>query len=217
MRNTSAFFLLLAATAMLYSSCKKDPVNPNVITKTYYFQAVLDGDTVTYQDGSDNYVNIVGDFFGGQVLNGWEYAPFTCIADAAAASNANPTTLASSGAVSVIAMTSSQITTLQAYQTLFSTGVFDYGRLSRVATDSATAGAFVSIFDDASVEWNTNNGQQDSTASFVLTEYYASVDNNRFPATQQVFTAEFNCKVFNAAGASKNLTGGKVKGRMIVF
>lgn len=217
MRNSTRLALLALLSGLAFIGCKKDDPNPHELTQDYYYQFVLDGDTTTYQEDIDRYGNIVGDFFGGEVVNGWEYAPFTCLASAAAVANPNPSTLTASGAVAVIAMPAAEITTSTAYQALVTTGSLPYGVLSRDPADSAQAGVFVSIYDADGVEWNTNNGPQDGTETFIVTEYLAQADNARTPPTSRVFAANFSCKVYNASGASKVLTGGKVRGRLMIF
>jgi|GEM_PF-6177722 hypothetical protein len=219
MKFHSTLTIILASLFFATGCMDESPLNPHDLTKPYYFQAVLDGDTVTYQEDVEGYGNIVGDFYGGELPNGWEYAPFTCLAGPAAVASGSPSPsdLAQSGAVSVVAITPAQITSLPAYRALVQGGQLGFGYLSRNPTENGTAGAFVSVYDGNGIEWNTNFGPQDSTANFSITEYYGSIDNDRFPPTQQVFAAEFNCKVYNAAGASKVLTAGKVRGRLIIF
>jgi hypothetical protein len=196
-------------------SCRDDePVNPNVITKDYYFQAVLDGDTVTYQESVDEYTNIVGDFYGAQSANGLFYCPFTCIAKNTAATNPVPSELAKSGALGIIAPSASVANTVATYAALVQTGTYQVGRLPRDTSQTGISGFFVSVFDKDGVEWNTNNGPL-GTGTCAVTEYSTYVDNTRIPATQRLFAATFNCTVYNAGGQSKALTGGKVRGRMI--
>lgn len=216
MRTRNSIFALLLLGSLFVVSCKDDePVNPNEITKDYYFQAVLDGDTVTYQEAVDDYYNIVGDFYGAQAANGWSYVPFTCIAKNAAATNPIPTNLAKSGALGIVTIANSQ-TTQSAYENLVATGTFPIGRVARDTSQTAVAGAFISVFDANGVEWNTDNGPL-GTGSVVVSEYTSSVDNNRIPASHRVFSATFNCTVYNSTGDSKVLTGGKVRGRMILW
>ena len=209
------FFLL--ATLLVFSSCKEedDDLNPNLIIQDFYFQAVLDGDTVTYQDGLKDYGNIVGDFYGSQANGEWVYAPFTCIASNDAVTNPLPALLAESGAVSIIIPSPDQKSTVQEYQSLVTTGTFPIGYLPRSAADSAITGAFISIFDADAVEWNTNNGPTAPAGSVVVNEYSTFVDNDRIPATQKIFSASFECTVYNSAGQSKQVTGGLIRGRMI--
>lgn len=209
--------LVLAFTGLTFTACKdKDPVNPNEITEDYYFQAVLDGDTVTYQEGIDDYYNIVGDFAGLDAANGWCYTPFTCIAKNAAATNPTPANLAKSGAVGIVGITSSQVNSQSAYESLVSTGTLQIGRVARDSGATAVSGAFISLMDENGVEWNTDNGPL-GTGSLVITEYAAVADNDRLPATHRIVSATFTCTVYNAAGLSKSLTGGKVRGRMILW
>ncbi len=218
MPKINSLIALCFLATLLVMSCKDDePINPNVITKEYYFQAVLDGDTVTYQEGVDEYTNIVGDFYYGlQASNGTTYAPFTCIANNAAATNPIPSVLAKSGALSVIALPTGSAGTLATYSALVKTGSLQVGRLPRDTSQTAVAGFFVSIFDKDGVEWNTNNGPL-GTGTAVVNEYTTYVDNTRIPATQRIFAATFGCTVYNAAGQSKVVTGGKVRGRLILW
>ena len=217
MRKTPTLLAICLLSTILVLSCKDDaPINPNVITKEYYLQAVLDGDTVTYQEGVDEYTNIVGDFWGQRAANGYAYSPFTCIANNVAATNPVPATLAKSGAVGIVSVTASPANTLALYSALIATGTLPIGKLPRDTTQTAVAGAFISFFDKDGVEWNTNNGPL-GTGSLVITEYDNFVDNTRIPATQKIITAGFNCTVYNAAGQSKALTGGKVRGRIILW
>lgn len=217
MHRHPRLLVLALLTGLAFWGCKKDNVNPHVITEDYYYQFVLDGDTTTYQETVNDYGNIVGDFFGGEVVNGWEYAPFTCLASAEAVANPNPQTLTASGAVAIVSMPGGEITTSAGYQSLVQTGSLPYGLLSRDPSDSARAGAFVSVYDADGVEWNTNNGPQDGSESFVVTDYISQADESRFPATERIFAASFACKVYNADGDSKRLTGGRVRGRLIIF
>ena len=98
---------------------------------------------------------------------------------------------------------------------MVSTGTFPIGYLPRSASDSAIVGAFISIFDKDAVEWNTNNGPTAPAGSVVVTEYSTFVDNSRIPATQKSFTANFECTVYNAAGQSKEVKGGPIRGRLL--
>jgi hypothetical protein len=217
MRKTQIFLAICFCCTLLAMSCRDDdPVNPNIITKEYYLQAVLDGDTVTYQEGVSEYTNIIGDFYSGRVANGYSYTPFTCLANNAAATNPNNVTLAKSGAVGLVAVSTTAANTLPLYAGLISTGTFQIGKLPRDTSQTAVAGAFISIFDKDGVEWNTNNGPL-GTGSLVVTEYNTYVDNTRIPATQKIIAAGFSCTVYNAAGQSKALTGGKVRGRIILW
>lgn len=217
MRPTSALLLLCFLSSLMVLSCKdKEVINPNVITEDYYFQAVLDGDTVTYQEGVNEYTNIVGDFYGAQASNGLYYCPFTCIANNAAATNPIPSLLAKSGAVGIVAASGSQANTLASYSSLVATGNYQVGRLPRDSSQTGVAGFFLSIFDKDGVEWNTNNGPL-GTGTLTISEYTTYVDNTRIPASQKIVTAAFNCTVYNSAGQSKNVTGGKVRGRIILW
>lgn len=213
----SFFALALAVTGLTFTSCKdNDPVNPNVITEDYYFQAVIDGDTVTYQEGIEDYVNIIGDMSGLDAANGWCYTPFTCIAKNAAATNGTPANLANSGTVGVVGVTSSQVASLSAYEALVSTGTLQIGRIARDTGQTAVSGAFISIWDDSGVEWNTDNGPL-GTGSLVITEYTAEADNSRLPASHRIVGATFNCTVYNSTGQSKEITGGRIRGRLITW
>ena len=216
MRKITSLLAFSLLTTLLVMSCRDDdaPINTHIITEDYYFQAILDGDTVTYQEGINQYTNIVGDFYGAQAANGLTYAPFTCIANNVAATNPNPTTLAKSGALAIIAPSATTASTLTQYAGLVTTGTLPVGRLPRDSSQTAVAGFFVSIFDASGVEWNTNNGPL-GAGSVTVTEYNTLVDNTRIPATQRIFAATFTCTVYNAAGASKLVTGGKVRGRLV--
>jgi hypothetical protein len=217
MRKLSSFLTLGLLCTLLVLSCKdKETLNPNIITEDYYFQAVLDGDTVTYQEGINEYTNIIGDFYGNQAANGLYYCPFTCVANNAAATNPVPAQLAKSGAVGIVAASPAVANTLAAYSALISTGNYGVGRLPRDTSQTGVAGFFVSVFDKDGVEWNTNNGPL-GTGSLTVSEYNTFVDNTRIPATQKIITAAFSCTVYNATGQSKALTGGKTRGRIILW
>ncbi|MEY3443342.1 MAG: hypothetical protein RLZZ519_1623 [Bacteroidota bacterium] len=215
MRIRHSFIALCLLSGLFATSCKEDTdLNPNLITEDYYFQAVLDGDTITYQESKNDYYNIVGDFYGAEADNGWCYVPFTCLAKNAASTNPNPTTLAKSGAVGIIGISPGQILTQSAYETLVTTGTLQIGRVARDISQTAVAGAFVSIMDADGVEWNTDNGPL-GNGSVVINEYADFVDNERIPATHKVIAASFTCTVYNAAGESKAVTGGKIRGRLV--
>jgi hypothetical protein len=217
MRPITALLLLALMSSLCVLSCKDDePINNNIITKDYYFQAVLDGDTVTYQEGVDEYTNIIGDFYGAPAANGRFYCPFTCIAANEAATNPIPSLLAKSGAVGIIASSPSAANTLATYAALIGTGTYGVGRLPRDSSQTGIAGFYISVFDKDGVEWNTNNGPV-GTGTLNVSEYNTYVDNSRIPATQKIITAAFNCTVYNATGQSKTLTGGKVRGRIILW
>jgi hypothetical protein len=143
------------------------------------------------------------------------YSPFTCIASNDAVTNPLPIYLAKSGAVAIIATSPNQKSTVQEYQAMFSTGTFNIGYLPRSGSDTAIAGAFISIFDADGVEWNTNNGPSNPPGQVTVSEYSTFVDNSRIPATQKIFNATFETTVYNASGQSKQVTGGKIRGRMI--
>jgi hypothetical protein len=218
MRSFQILSLLALVSSISFLGCKdKEVLDPHVLTQDYYYQFILDGDTTTYQETVNDYGNLVGDFFGGEVANGWEYAPYTCLASPEAVANPTPSTLQNSGAVAIISMPGGQITTSAGYQSLVTTGSLPYGLLSREPADSARAGAFVSVIDDAGVEWNTNNGVQDGSESFIVSEYIVQADRTRTPKTERVIAINFACKVYNANGDSKVLTGGQVRGRYIIF
>jgi hypothetical protein len=207
MRIQKALLLFGLAAAFTFTACKKDdgPTNPNEIVKDFYFQAVLDGDTVTYQDGLDDYGSIVGDFYGLQAANGWEYAPFTCIASNDAVANANPTTLAKSGAVAIISRPPAQLASLQAYDSMVA--------IRSYSIDSASVGGFVSFFDANGTEW-TSNGPQ-TNGNVTVTEYTSKTDNSFSPPTHRIMAATFQCTLYNALGDAKSLTSGKIRGRLI--
>jgi hypothetical protein len=215
MRIRNLSFAICLISSLFAVSCKDDePVNPNLITEDYYFQAVLDGDTITYQESQNDYYNIVGDFYGAQADNGWCYVPFTCLAKNAASTNPTPENLAQSGAVGVIGISPGQILTQSDYEALVTTGSLQIGRVARDVSQTAVAGAFVSIMDADGVEWNTDNGPLGDGA-VVINEYADFLDNERIPSTHKVIAASFTCTVYNAAGASKELTGGKIRGRLV--
>jgi hypothetical protein len=219
MRKIHSLIAICFLSTVLVLSCKDDdvPVDPNIITQEYYFQAVLDGDTVTYQEELADYTNIVGDFYGQEAANGYAYSPFTCIAKSAAATNPIPSVLAKSGAVGIVKVSSTQANTLALYAGLITTGTLPVGYLPRDSSQTGVDGVFISIFDADGVEWNTNNGPLGS-GNLVVTEYNTEVDNTRIPATQRVIAATFsNMNVYNATGQSKLVTGGKVRGRIILW
>ena len=208
---------MAACSILLVMSCKPDgPVNHNIITKDYYFQAALDGDTITFQEGVDEYTNIIGDFYGNQASNGLFYCPFTCVANNAAATNPIPSVLANSGALGIVATSATAANTLPLYAGLVQTGTYQVGRLPRDTSQTGVVGFFVSIFDKDGIEWNTNNGPV-GAGNCAVTEYNTYVDNTRIPATQRIFAATFNCTVYNSTGQSKALTGGKTRGRLILW
>lgn len=218
-RTLNSLTFLAVICALFAFSCKDDdgPDNPNEIVSDYYFQAVIDGDTFTYQEGISNYGQIVGDFWGGRILGGnYQYAPFTCVASAEAVANPGPSTLASSGAVAIMSVTTDSRDTYAEYSVLPTTGPKDIGLLARTTLDSAAAGGYVSWFDANGTEWNTNGGVQNN-ASFVVTDLVNFEDNSRSPATHKIIAAEFSCTLYDGNGNSKTLTGGRVRGRLIVW
>ncbi|MEM0998922.1 MAG: hypothetical protein AAGN35_17825 [Bacteroidota bacterium] len=208
-------FLALAAL-LVFGSCKDDPPTfPNEITSAYYFQIVIDGDTTTYQEGINDYGNIVGDFWGGPVPSGYQYAPFTCIASAEAIANTTPENLAQSGAVAILINTPDVRNTFAEYSVLPTTGDKGIGLLARTTVDSAVAGGFVSWFDANGTEFNTNNGTQ-SNASFVVTEVTDQEDQTRAVPTYKTVALTFSCTLYDENGNARQASG-RARGRMVAW
>ncbi|HHG83672.1 MAG TPA: hypothetical protein ENJ82_02890 [Bacteroidetes bacterium] len=210
----SLFFLALGLSLFIFSCKDDEPENPNQIVSDYYFQAVIDGDTVTYQEGVSDYGQIVGDFWGGRIPGGYQYAPFTCLASAEGVANPGPNTLAESGAVAILVNTTSEANTYAAYSALPTTGVKDIGLLARTTFDSAAIGGYVSWYDAGGVEWTTNGGVQNNP-SFVVTDLSDFEDNGWTPASHKLVSINFSCTIYDPNGNSKELTGGRVRGRFI--
>lgn len=209
-------FFLAAALSLTVFSCKEDPVLfPNTISSPYYFQIVVNGDTTTYQEDINNYGNIVGDFWGGPVVDGYQYSPFTCIASAEAIANTTPENLTNSGAAAVMETSSFQRNTLSEYIGVVTTGEKGIGTLARTTQDSATSGGFVSWFDESGVEWNTNNGPQ-TNPTFTVTEVTDFEDGNRPTTTYKIVALEFRCKVYDENGNVRDVWG-RTRGRMIAW
>lgn len=216
MRTVHSLPLLALACVLLSLSCKKDdPVFPNQITSDYYFQAIVDGDTFTYQEGVNEYGNIVGDFYGGTVPGGFEYAPFTCIASGDAVGNPTAANLARSGALALISVEASAVQDQNTYEGLVATGTLPIGFLSRTPVDSGFAGGYVSFFDADGTEWTSNGPQSGGTV--IVNEYSDFEDTGRSPNTHKVMAAEFSCTLYDGNGNSKALTGGRVRGRFITW
>jgi hypothetical protein len=213
MRQFHTLLTILFTSSLLLLSCR-DQDDPDTITKDYYFQADIDGETVTFQEGRFDYINTVHDLYPGQASTDYVYVPLTRFAKVAAVDNPTAANLANSGSVGFIGLAPAQLTSVEAYAQLVTTGQTGMGFIPEDSTATGFAGGFVSFHDANGVEWNSSNGAA-AVGSVVVTEYTTFVDNNRFPATQRIVAATFNCTLFNSQGESKDLTNGKVRGRLI--
>lgn len=216
-RTLQTLFFLAATLSLITFSCKDDdPVLfPNNIVSPYYFQIVVDGDTTTYQEDINNYGNIVGDFWGGPVPSGFQYAPFTCIASAEAVANTTPENLTNSGAAAVMEVSSFQRNTLSEYLGLATTGEKGIGVLARTTQDSSSSGGYISWFDGNGTEWNTNNGPQ-TNPTFTVTEVTDFEDGSRAVPTYKVMAMEFRCTLYDVDGNAREVWG-RTRGRMIAW
>lgn len=209
MRTIHLILLLATASSFLVTSCKDK--DPNEIISDIYFQATIDGEIRTYQYDVDDYINIVGDFAGGQDAGSEnQFIPFTCVASEDALTSSSG--LNNSGAVGVIITSTSNLNPEQVGDEIAS-GALSYGTRSYEAQTDAIPGAFVSWVDGNGTEWTSNGDQTDS--NFNITVYVD--EENDESNSHKTFGADFNCMLYNGQGGSIILNDGKVRGRLIVY
>ena len=210
MRTVKFFLLACICASFVFQSCKDKP-DPNEIRSDFYFQATIDGEIRTYQFDIDDYINIIGDWGGGNVAgNTRQYIPFTCIASEDALSS--PSGLSNSGAIGII-ITNNDSVSNQQVEGLVPDGSIGIGTRSYDSNDEPTAGGFISWIDGTGREWTTNGTQ--NNASFTITEYADLDDPVNF--SHKVIAAEFSCTLYNGLGGSISLTEGKARGKLIIY
>jgi len=69
-------------------------------------------------------------------------------------------------------------------------------------------GAVVRFMDANGNDWSSENGAQ-TGSSFKITE----VTNNSSGTSAKIFTAQFNCKVYNSSGASIEIKNATIRGK----
>ena len=195
------------------SSCKKKDNTPATTTNTttlppvtsnFYFQAVINGTAISYQDGVAGYADGGGDE-GGSEPSGWQEAQNSELTVPLATKN-------TAGFYIMKAFTY-QPTNTQ-IDSMFIVKSYSYGKESMSTSTDGTDGAKVYYIDANGVEWTTDLGSANQTGStFNITENVVNTDGY----SHHISKATFSCKLYNASGGTMTLTNGICKARTAYY
>jgi len=250
------FRLLLAISFafLALSACKEgkknpvfeDPVidpgvSPHLIVADFYFQGVVNGDTITFQDTLDTtgfYTNpnilalladtlvfplnvareacncIELDSFGVEV--GVHYTPTSAMMPWAAIANPIPATRKNIGGIAFNRTFSDTIVDVVDYIDITKTGVIAWGRqpmdsLLQLGAD----GVRVFYIDEKGEEWASDFGFTAQPFGLFTAEQY--VPNDDDPHSYRIIQAQFSARLYNGKGSYKDLIAGKFRGRIAAF
>lgn len=209
--KNSLFVMLIIAFAVV--SCKKDddssddnttPAPTNKITSEYYFYAKIDGKEVLLQHGVNGFTN-------GSAMTGSSYGTdMRFQTDHTLIATFPSQEQGSFGILDIIDVQSQP--TVEHRKQMFKVGSYDYG--AYYSSDKEIKGAVVEYTDKNGVFWSSDLyfGTQGSGSSFKLIEATEKVDPT---GTNMIIAAEFTCTLYDGNGNSKQLTGGKARGRAV--
>lgn len=207
-------------TVLLVSGCKKssDEATGPKASKDYYFQAKVDNQNVLIEadrtglGGSVAAASYVSQSSGG----GYELSFQT-----GSIQPYNSSTAANSVLVSLVkkVVTESDLEREQWKQmmySLFKPGDYTFGKYNTdsetIDPKTVTEGIVIFYYDAKGELWGTTLGSGDQSGSrFTITSVVKNTDPISAADIKQVVTAEFSGKLYNHTGASKTITGGKLK------
>jgi hypothetical protein len=184
------------------AGCSKNSSHPNY---PYYFSGVISGKSIVYNASDVNTQYGCGISFpansAGQDVD--QYVG-TMIQDPS-----DPTT----SSIEVYQLKRFDHTpTNQEMSAMWSVGTFNFGKSNISSTGGQTVnGASIRYYDENGDEWDTEGGQQ-TGSSFVVTE----LTDNPNHTSAKIFTARFNCILYNDLGHSMKLENGVIRGKLFV-
>lgn len=216
MKKASALKLVVITAIIAVigiSSCKKKDSTPAATTSTttlppvtssFYFQAVINGTAISYQDGVEGFADGGGDE-GGTQLSGWQEVQNSVLTAPFATKN-------TAGFFIMKAFTYQPANTQ--IDSMFAVKSYPYGKESMSTSADGTDGAKVYYIDANGVEWATDLGSANQTGStFSITENVVNTDGY----SHHISKATFSCKLYNASGGSMTLTNGICKARTAYY
>ncbi|HOZ51264.1 MAG TPA: hypothetical protein PLU17_05370 [Chitinophagaceae bacterium] len=207
----SKITLLIIFTLLTFFSCKKKdtPSTPGgssgpALTSNYYFQANIDGVWITFQEDM-----VYTSSYGSQEESIGD--SIKAHREIGAISNDLDSVYAKEGGISgVFTDVLWYNVDSNNYNLLFSTGTKAFGKYKGL---TGSMNGFIIHYVENGVEWRSDNGSANqSGSSIVITDL--SINSIDF-LSQKIVKATFSCKLYNDSGASKTLTNGKFRGRIL--
>ena len=203
------YFLKLSSLIILFPllilSCSDDDdagSTPDLPSAAYFFQANIDGESVTWEQAKDNFYAGLGSGGGGDIdsyhaqqfstitqvsFSGGEFesAPFVSV-------EFNETFVSSPDLEELVAI----------YQ------LGDYSYSVQDNNENAGDGVAIIYSPDGDKVWSTYNGSQ-TGSTFELTEF---IDNTNPAESPKIISAEFKCTLYDDEGNSIELSSGNYRG-----
>lgn len=203
--------MLLIIATVVVPSCKKknnDPApNPTpqtnggpAITSSFYFQAKIDGNWITLQDGVNGFASgTMGGNYGTSVnqeeqaalITNYGLGQFACF---------------------FILKTFPGTVTGADYESMFSVNSYNYGINKDLP--NGIDGAGIAYTDASGIDWRSDYGTANQTGStFNIVEHIVNTDGY----SHKISKATFSCKLYDGNGNSKTVTNGVLRGRSIIY
>ena len=203
MKKICAFFTFLLLMNVAFLSCKKADSN-NGISSSFYFTAVIDGTTVTYEDGKNGYGSGVGSSSG--------TVPAGCQKEQSL--NLRAYVTKNSAGVSILKTFDQCSVDCSLIEGMFYVGTYTYGKRSLSTNQNGIDGAAVYYVDNNGTLWSSGYGTATQTNSnFKITEH---IENTKDYFSNRITKVTFNCKLYDGNGNSKTLTNGEIRSRSVV-
>lgn len=203
-------FLLLLTSLLLLGACKKKSDKPEG-DNTFYFRATINGQQVNLTASvPKNNEFVVGsttkanrNFTGTQwVTDYYRGAQITKLTGI----NQEPP----EGSLYILKRVNDYDPTIAQEEAMFKVGAYTYGNSNIGGT--TTEGAVVEYIDATGEYWSSEGGSQ-AGSTFAIT----TIIPNTSGYSEKIFTATFNCKLYNVMDPSKpalTLTNGTMRGTL---
>lgn len=205
------YFLKLSSLAILFAflmvSCSDDeddgPETDPSPTASYYFQATIDGQTVTWEQGKDGFFAGLGS--GGGTFLETQSSTMTKVDLSGGELQAAP------------------FVTIEFQETFPATadiddiaGMYQLGSYNYSLSEDYDLNDGVSIVysPDGDKIWTSYYGSQATSSTFEITEL---IDNANTAESPKIFSAEFKCTLYDEEGNSIELSAGDYRGLALSY
>jgi hypothetical protein len=194
--------LIICAVAFLFSACgKKESSLPPISTFPYYFSANINGSVVKYEaDDHSRYDCDISQPTNGLYPSDYDIYEGTMILDQQDLGR-------NSIGVHILKYYDHYPST-EEKTSMIHLGSYAYG-YGNVSSNTIN-GASITYLDDSGNMWSSELGPQ-TGSSFNITELV----NNPDGTSAEIFRASFSCKLYDGMGASIQVTGGVIRGKVL--
>jgi len=202
---------IAACVAVISSSCNTKEETPLTEDNLYFVRFVIDGDTIYYEDGKDNYGSGPGVMSVNDSL-GRLHSQFSTFKKNIATPNNENNVLTIQ---MVKFFTDTARPSYNAEFLLFDEGTYNYGSWNGDSTQLGIDGVIIAYTDNDGTVWSSDAvfGSQTGSESYVISLHKAAATSTLFGAKTKGI---FNCRVYNGLGGFIDLENGNFHARTML-